>query len=96
MREMEEETGIRGKIVAKIPGSFPGSTTDNEYFLMVPVEDTKAFNDETQAVRWVSQSEAEQLIAETTNPAGKKRDLRLLNAAFALFGSLDNRALGSE
>jgi 8-oxo-dGTP pyrophosphatase MutT (NUDIX family) len=82
LREVEEETGVKSKIVSLIPGSFPGSTTDNEYFLMVPVEDTKKFGDETQSVRWVTQSDAEQLIGQTKNSAGRKRDLKLLGAAF--------------
>jgi 8-oxo-dGTP diphosphatase len=85
LREVKEETGVKPRIVAKIPGSFPGSTTDNEYFLMVPVEDTKKFEGETQSVRWVTQSEAEQLIVQTTEVAGKKRDLRLLQVAFEMF-----------
>ncbi len=83
LREVEEETGIKAKVICTIPGSFPGSTTDNSYFLMAPVEDTKHFQDETQSVRWVTQGEAEQLIAQTKNHAGRERDLKLLKAAFA-------------
>ena len=84
LREVLEETGLIADIVAKIPGSFRGSTTDNEYFLMTPIEDTRRFGDETKAVRWVTQSEAEALILNTTNTTGRKRDLRLLELAFEL------------
>ncbi|HWH70465.1 MAG TPA: NUDIX hydrolase, partial [Candidatus Sulfotelmatobacter sp.] len=58
LREVLEETGVRGRILGKIPGRYDGSTTSNEYFLMAPVEDTKQFHWETLAVKWVSQEEA--------------------------------------
>jgi ADP-ribose pyrophosphatase YjhB (NUDIX family) len=83
LREVLEETGVKARILAKIPGVFRGSTTDNEYFLMAAEEDTKTFGDETKAVRWVKQSEAEELIMKTPNITGRKRDLQLLQAAFA-------------
>ena len=35
---------MRMEIVVKIPGTFDGSRTSNEYFLMVPVEDTSRFD----------------------------------------------------
>lgn len=66
----------------KTPGSFLGKTTDNEYFRMTPKKDTRKFGDETQAVQWVAQSEAEELISKTTNHAGRTRDLQVLEAAF--------------
>lgn len=88
LREVEEETGVRGTIVAKIPGSFPGSTTNNEYFLMVPFEDTKKFKDETQTVRWVTAEEATTLISMTKNLKGRARDLSLLSAAVRVFEAL--------
>jgi 8-oxo-dGTP pyrophosphatase MutT (NUDIX family) len=82
LREVREETGIVAKIVARIPGSFRGSTTDNEYFLMTPIEDTKELH-ETRSLRWATQTEAEELILKTTNTTGKKRDIQLLKSAFA-------------
>jgi len=96
LREVREETGVRGEIVARIPGSFLGSTTDNEYFLMVPMEGKEDFKEETQAVRWATRGEAENLISQTPNATGKERDLRLLKAAFALFRSLEHRVPDSE
>jgi len=87
LREVFEETGVRGSIVGKIPGFFEGSTTSNEYFLMLPVEDTKEFHWETQAVKWATEQEARTLLSMTGNPKGRKRDLSLLEAAFALFRS---------
>jgi 8-oxo-dGTP pyrophosphatase MutT (NUDIX family) len=54
LREVKEEIGVVAKIVTKIPGSFDASTTSNEYFLMVPVEDTGGFHWETKAGRWAN------------------------------------------
>jgi len=85
LREVLEETGIRAKIVTKIPGTFDGSTTRNEYFLMVPIMDTKEFKDETCSVRWASLDEAKILISKTRNAAGKIRDLQVLDVASKMF-----------
>jgi len=87
-REVLEETGYRAEIVRKIPGSFAGSRTCNEYFLMVPVEDTRHFGAETQAIRWVTGMEARQLIRLNQKPKRRRRDLRVLKLALALFQSL--------
>jgi 8-oxo-dGTP pyrophosphatase MutT (NUDIX family) len=90
VREVLEETGYRAEIVAKIPGSFDGSRTSNEYFLMVPVEDTKQFDVETQAIRWATSEEARQLIQLNEKPNRRRRDLRVLKLAFALVRSLES------
>jgi 8-oxo-dGTP diphosphatase len=82
LREVREETGVKARIVGLIPGWFRGGTTENQYFLMVPVEDTKTFENETQSVRWATEMEAEGLISQTTNPEGRERDLKVLKAAF--------------
>jgi 8-oxo-dGTP pyrophosphatase MutT (NUDIX family) len=95
LREVLEETGICGKILAKIPGSFLGSTTVNEYFLMIPAEDKKHFDEkETQSVRWVTQRDAEQLIAKTTDEVGKGRDLTVLKSAFETLRSATAKGTG--
>ena len=89
LREVLEETGYRAEIVVKIPGTFDGSRTSNEYFLMVPVEDTSRFDAETQAVRWATGEEARQLIQLNQKPKRRRRDLRVLKLALALFRSLE-------
>lgn len=82
LREVQEETGYRALIVSKLPGRYEGGTTVNEYFLMSPVGASGAFDKkETQATRWVSAGEAGTLISMTTNPAGRKRDLAVLESA---------------
>ena len=88
VREVLEETGCRAEIVAKIPGSFEGSRTVNEYFLMAPVEETAQFDAETQAVRWAAPEEAYELILLNQKPKRRRRDLRVLKLALALFHSL--------
>jgi len=85
LREVWEETGIRASIVEKIPGVFDGSATSNEYFLMSPLENTGSFDRETLSIRWVPLSEAKDLIALTSRPNRRGRDLRLLELAFQLF-----------
>jgi 8-oxo-dGTP pyrophosphatase MutT (NUDIX family) len=89
LREVLEETGCRAEIVARIPGSFDGSRTSNEYFLMVPVEDTKQFDVETQAIQWATSEEARQLIGLNQKPRRRRRDLRVLKLALALFRFLE-------
>jgi len=88
LREVLEETGYRAQIIAKIPGTFEGSRTSNEYFLMVPLEDTKQFDAETQSVRWVSGAEARELILLNLKPNRRRRDLRVLKLALNLFAYL--------
>jgi ADP-ribose pyrophosphatase YjhB (NUDIX family) len=89
LREVLEETGYRAEIVARIPGSFDGKNTSNEYFLMAPVEDINHFDAETQAVRWATVKEARQLIQLNQRPSRRRRDLRVLKLALALFRSLE-------
>jgi 8-oxo-dGTP diphosphatase len=89
LREMLEETGYQAEIAAKIPGCFNGKRTSNEYFLMLPVEDTGQFDAETQAIRWASAEEARQLIQLNRKPNRRRRDLRVLKLALALFRSFE-------
>lgn len=96
LREVLEETGYRAEIVAKIPGSFDSSRTSNEYFLMVPLEDTKQFDEETQAVRWATGEEARQLLQLNLKPNRRRRDLRVLKLALALFRSLEPSLQSNE
>ncbi len=88
LREVLEETGCRARILAKIPRSFDGSRTSNKYFLMALVEDTGLFDAETQAVRWAKGTEARQLIQLNLKPRRRRRDLRVLRLALALYRSL--------
>ena len=88
LREVFEETGVRGAIMAKLPGSFDASITSNEFFLMAPVEDTGHFDWETLRVKWVTREEARQMISLTTRKKRRARDLAILDAAYSLYDSL--------
>ena len=52
---------------------------------MVPLEDTRRFDAETAAVRWVTRDEAKLLLSLTEKPNRRERDLKVLKAAFRLF-----------
>ena len=94
LREVFEETGVRAKILLKLPGSFDGGRTSNEYFLMAPLEETGSFDGETAAIRWVSREEAVELIRQTLKPRRRRRDLRVLKAAYALMDGLEQDSPG--
>jgi len=85
LRETLEETGVRCRIVAPIPGEYPGQTTISEYWLAVPLENSKATaGDETGDVCWVTPEMAAAMIAESTNKAGAARDIEVLNKAMQM------------
>ena len=88
LREVFEETGVRAKIVLKLPGTFAGPRTSNEYFLMSLLEETGQFDSETAAVRWATRQEAAELILQTVKPRRRRRDLRVLKMAYAFFEGL--------
>ena len=83
-REVLEETGIKAEIKERLPGVYPGTTTETIFFLMSLIGDTGKFDGETQSVRWVTPEEARDLISMTTNQIGRKRDLRVLEEALRL------------
>jgi ADP-ribose pyrophosphatase YjhB (NUDIX family) len=84
LREVLEETGVKAEIKERLPGVYSGTTTETIFFLMSLIEDTGKFDGETQSVRWVTPEEARVLISMTTNPIGRKRDLRVLEEALRL------------
>jgi 8-oxo-dGTP pyrophosphatase MutT (NUDIX family) len=87
LREVLEETGWECEIICKISGSYEGDVTTTEYFLMKPIHDTGHFDQkETEAITWVTTQEAKELIGETPNPTGRKRDLAVLAAALKAAG----------
>lgn len=88
LREVLEETGLKAKVLAKIPGRFVGSRRCNEYFLMLPLEDTGTHDGETLSIRWVPLEEAIELISQSRRPNRRARDLQLLRAAFELLSSM--------
>lgn len=84
-REVREETGWDARVLAPIPGSYPGATSITEYFLMEPVGVQGEWDTgETQAVRWVLPEEAPALIG-LSKPSTRDRDLAVLAAAMTVW-----------
>ncbi|WP_309295346.1 NUDIX domain-containing protein [Aeromonas caviae] len=84
LREVWEEMGINATILIPISGEFAGGTTLNRFFLMVVERGAPNLgygNDETERLCWATPAEAERLIAQTSNPIGRARDLAILKAA---------------
>lgn len=91
-REVLEETGYRARVIGRIPQLFVGSTSETIYYLMRPVgHRTKPSATETQSIRWATPAEARQLIGQTTNPVGRRRDLAVLEAALEELASYEHR-----
>ena len=89
LREVEEETGYRCEIVSRIPGKYRGSTSVTAYFVMRPIGERGAYDeDETCEVRWVTPEAAVPLIMLTKLPITRARDLRVLRKATEVFHSL--------
>lgn len=87
LREVLEETGVRAKIIRVLSNS-DGLGSQDEYYLMVPVEETGRFDEETTAIVWATKPEAEELISMTVDPERRARDLKILQCAFDLYGSI--------
>ena len=92
LREVLEETGTRGAIVAKIPKNFEGSVTNNGFYIMKVVEEglTDEMDDETEDVAWADPDEAVFLIKKTQIETGRKRDLDILVEALKLKAKLES------
>jgi 8-oxo-dGTP pyrophosphatase MutT (NUDIX family) len=87
LREVFEETGVRAKIIRRllIPPEELG--TSDEYFLMLPLEETGRFDGETTAIVWATQAEADELISMTEDADRRLRDLKILRFAFEALNS---------
>ena len=94
-REVWEETGYRTRILAPIPGAFPGTETLTEYFLMAPLGAPDRFDPrETEAIRWVHPADAFALIGQTRINRGRERDLTVLRAALTVYAQLTRQREG--
>ncbi len=87
-REVFEETGVRAKIVRRVPIPPDEPEIQDQYFLMAPIEETGRFDEETTAIVWATKTEAEELISMTEDPVRRTRDLKILQFAFELRGSV--------
>jgi hypothetical protein len=82
-REVQEETGIRGRIFDRLPGTFTSqSGAYNNFYLMKPVEYVPHKMDkETWSTRWADYDTAKKLIGMSKNVSGRARDLAILEHA---------------
>lgn len=87
LREVREESGVEGRIIGELPGLFEGDTTDTKFFVMRVVRDHGDFHHETSKVIWCSLGDAPARIEETRSIAGRRRDLRVLEALRAYLAS---------
>lgn len=90
LSEVKEEMGVEARILLPLPGTFAGTTTQTQFFLMVV--DARKVDlahrcKETSGLVWVLPAEAERLIAQTTNTTGRERDLKVLTEALAYLPS---------
>lgn len=90
LREVLEETGYSGELLAQVPGQYKGDTSSNFFFLMQAgnqdIEKMLA-NGETNDVKFMTYEEAKNMISQSTNEAGKKRDLEILEAAYKTYNT---------
>ena len=85
LREVFEETGVRARIIRRVPIPPEELQNQDEYFLMEPLEETGRFDDETTAIVWATREEADELISMTEDPERRVRDLKILRFAFETF-----------
>lgn len=78
LREVFEETGIRGKIIKFIDIPFTGDSSDAYFFIMKPLYQTGTFDFETTNIKWVTYNQAIKLVSQN-HPSGATRDLNILS-----------------
>ena len=88
LREVLEETGWEARIIASLDCEWEGSTTRNIYFLMEPIRQVQEPDEETAELRWASPFDALKLIRETTNEAGRARDLSVLGPVIKIYAGI--------
>ena len=93
-REVFEETGVTATIVRAIPGVFQGQGTQTIYYLMAPEGRAGEWGPETEAIRWATREEAQELLAQTLHAEGRERDAQVLRVAFDLAAQLHQESDG--
>ena len=83
LRETKEETGYTVQAAKAIPEVFHGATKwSSLYYIAKPVGKQGKTDWETSATKWCTYEEAKALIGQTTNDAGRKRDLQVLDHVY--------------
>jgi len=86
LREVREELGVVGALVADIPGWFEGRSTTNKYFVLRWTADAGPYDEETAETRWVAWDEAVVLMRRGRNEKSIARDVAVLEEARRLLG----------
>jgi len=81
-REVREETGYEIEIVGIVPGGFSSGNSTSYFFLArAKSHNPGAMDSETTSTAWVTPEQAQSMIGQSTNDAGRQRDLAILHAA---------------
>lgn len=89
LREIGEETGHSVEILGALHKGFSSGNSTTYFFVTRSTgENPKLKDKETEQTKWVDYEEAKKLINLTQNPGGKKRDLEVLDAAFAEYKAM--------
>ena len=81
LHEVRAKTGYDAEIIAKIPGRFEGGHSVSEYFVMRPLGTPSRFDESrTEEIQWASLDEAADLLGQTRNQVGLRRDQCVLEA----------------
>ena len=87
-KEVLEETGWETKTIGILPGGY-GKSKNNFFFLMKGDKHLPDLMDnETQELKWVTPKEAVEHISQTTNKAGRFRDMQVLISAVRTYNGL--------
>jgi len=82
LREVFEETGVRAKIVRQLVIPRAELELSDDYYLMIPLEETGKFDAETTAIVWATREQADELISMTEDAERRLRDLKILRFAY--------------
>jgi 8-oxo-dGTP pyrophosphatase MutT (NUDIX family) len=82
LREVFEETGVRAKIIRQLVIPPTELELSDDYYLMLPLEETGRFDAETTAIVWASRDQADELISMTEDTERRLRDLKILRFAY--------------
>jgi ADP-ribose pyrophosphatase YjhB (NUDIX family) len=88
LQSVLELTGWAAEIIQSIPGTFPGETTENRYFLMHATIQKALPAKSTEEIHWANHKEAHELISQTTTSIGLHRDLQVLESGRMILETL--------